>query len=62
MKTIYNTNRDIDKNIQLINRLVQHISNFYQERDFEMSLETIADLESQLSQLKSDVNWIKNRC
>jgi len=62
MKTIYNTNRDIDKNIQLINRLVQQISNFYQERDFEMSLETIADLESQLSQLKSDVNWIKNRC
>jgi len=62
MKTIYNTNRDIDKNIQLINRLIQEISNFYQERDFEMSLETIADLESQLSQLKSDVNWIKNRC
>lgn len=61
MKTIYNTNRDIDKNIHVINRLAQELFSYYQERDYDMSLETIADIEAQLIQLKSDINWIKNR-
>ena len=37
------------------------LGQYYAEKDFDMLRETIADIESQLAQFKSDIDWIKNR-
>ncbi len=37
------------------------LGQYYAEKDFAMVQETIADIEDQLSQLKHDIEWLKNR-
>jgi len=61
MTNIYQVNKDIKQNIQCMNGLNFKLGRYYAEKDFDMVRETIADIENQLIQLKSDINWIENR-
>lgn len=61
MKTIYSVNKEIKQNIQCMTSLNFKLGQYYAEKDFAMVQETIADIEDQLSQLKHDIEWLKNR-
>lgn len=58
---IYSVNKDIKQNIQCMNGLNFKLGQYYAEKDFAMVRETIADIENQLAQFKSDIDWIENR-
>lgn len=58
---IYQVNKDIKQNIQCMNGLNFKLGQYYAEKDFDMIRETIADIENQLAQFKTDINWIENR-
>lgn len=58
---IYSVNKEIKLNIQCMVNLNFKLGQYYAEKDFDMLRETIADIESQLAQFKSDIDWIKNR-
>jgi hypothetical protein len=58
---IYSVNKEIKQNIQCMNGLNFKLGQYYAEKDFDMVRETIADIENQLAQFKTDINWIENR-
>lgn len=61
MTNIYQVNKEIKQNIQAMNGLNFKLGQYYAEKDFDMIRETIADIESQLTQFKTDIDWIENR-
>lgn len=61
MTNIYQVNKEIKQNIQCMNGLNFKLGQYYAEKDFAMIRETIDDIENQLAEFKSDINWIENR-
>lgn len=58
---IYQVNKEIKQNIQCMNGLIFKLGQYYAEKDFDMVRETITDIENQLAQFKTDIDWIENR-
>lgn len=58
---IYQVNKEIKQNIQAMNGLNFKLGQYYAEKDFDMIRETITDIENQLAQFKTDIDWIENR-